>query len=100
AFAYPYGDYTENCRNILQKAGFICAVTTKGGRVFPGNDSLLLPRIRVVGGHDIYQFIGDISPGEPVMAGSWEAYYPDEINQNSVYDQDVGNDRDGGMSGQ
>ena len=100
AFAYPYGDYTENCRNILQKAGFICAVTTEGGRVFPGRDALLLPRTRVIGGQDLYQFIGSVSPGEPVMAGSWEAYYPDEIKQNEVYEQNAGNERNDGTSGQ
>lgn len=100
AFAYPYGDYTESCRNILQKAGFICAVTTKGGRVFPGHDALLLPRTRVIGGEGLSQFIGIVSPGEPVMAGSWEAYYPDEENENRVYEQNSGNDPNNGMNGQ
>lgn len=47
AFAYPYGDYTQQCRDIVEEAGFLCAVTTEGGKAKPGMDPLLLPRVRM-----------------------------------------------------
>ena len=50
AFAYPYGDYTQQCRDIVEEAGFLCAVTTEGGKAKPGMDPLLLPRVRMSNG--------------------------------------------------
>ena len=62
AFAYPYGDYTEGCRDIVEKAGFLCAVTTQYGKAYPGDDPLLLPRIRMSMGQSLESFRGMVSP--------------------------------------
>ena len=47
AFAYPFGDTNENTKQIVQDAGFKCAVTTNQGRVKPGDDPYLLNRQRM-----------------------------------------------------
>lgn len=56
AFAYPYGDYTEQCRDTVEAAGFLCAVTTQPGKAKPGMDPLLLPRVRMSMGQSLSQF--------------------------------------------
>ncbi len=62
AFAYPYGDYTQSCRDIVEAAGFSCAVTTEEGKARPGMDPLLLPRVRMSLGQTLehYQYL--VSP--------------------------------------
>ena len=62
AFAYPYGDYDERCRQMVEEAGFMCAMTTQYGKVYPGNDPLLLPRIRMVQGQSLDEFISKVEP--------------------------------------
>ena len=57
AFAYPYGDYTDSCVQIVKDAGFLCAVTTKYGRAYPGDNPLLLPRMRMSRGQSLEEFI-------------------------------------------
>lgn len=57
AFAYPYGDYTDECRTAVQDAGFICAVTTENRRAEVGDDPLLLPRVRMSLGQSLDSFI-------------------------------------------
>ena len=57
AFAYPYGDYTDDCRTAVQYAGFTCAVTTENRRAEPGDDPLLLPRVRMSLGQSLESFI-------------------------------------------
>lgn len=47
AFAYPFGDYNETAEEAVREAGFLCAFTTEYGKVAPGDDPLLLPRIRI-----------------------------------------------------
>ena len=56
AFAYPYGDYSESAKLMLQKAGFLCAVTTQPGWVHPGMDPYLLPRQRMSLGQTLDSF--------------------------------------------
>lgn len=56
AFAYPYGDYTDQCRDTVEAAGFLCAVTTEAGKARPGMDPLLLPRVRMSMGQSLSQF--------------------------------------------
>lgn len=58
AFAYPYGDYTDDCVNAVEGAGFLCAVTTEYERVYPGSNPLLLPRIRMLEGQSLDSFKG------------------------------------------
>ena len=62
AFAYPYGDYDERCRQMVEEAGFMCAMTTQYGKAYPGNDPLLLPRIRMVQGQSLDEFISKVEP--------------------------------------
>lgn len=56
AFAYPYGDYNDNCVEAVRDAGFKCAVTTEYGRAKPGDNPLLLPRIRMSRGQSLESF--------------------------------------------
>lgn len=62
AFAYPYGDYTQQCRDTVEQAGFLCAVTTEGGKAKPGMDPLLLPRVRMSMGQSLQQFQHMVAP--------------------------------------
>lgn len=64
AFAYPYGDYTDACRDYVEAAGFDCAVTTVYGKAYPGMDPMLLPRIRMNNDQTIEQFISMVAPPE------------------------------------
>lgn len=57
AFAYPYGDYTDDCRKAVEDAGFLCAVTTENRRAEVGDDPLLLPRVRMSQGQSLESFI-------------------------------------------
>ena len=49
AFAYPFGDYTDTCKEAVKKAGFLVAFTTNYGKIHPGDDPYLLSRVRVNG---------------------------------------------------
>ena len=60
AFAYPFGDYSESCENALRNAGVLCAVTTNYGKVYPGDDPLLLNRVRMNYGQSLENFINKI----------------------------------------
>jgi len=62
AFAYPYGDYNDSSKAMVEDAGFLCAVTTEYGRARPGNDPLLLPRMRMYNGQSLAAFIAMVSP--------------------------------------
>ena len=64
AFAYPFGDYTDACRNTVEKAGFKCAVTTVYGKAYPGMDPMLLPRVRMNNGQTLEQFESMVAPPE------------------------------------
>jgi len=57
AFAYPYGDYTDSCVQAVSDAGFLCAVTTEYGRAYPGDNPLVLPRMRMSHGQSLAEFI-------------------------------------------
>ncbi len=46
-FDYPYGHYSEEAVSGVKDAGFWLAFTTHYGRVKPGMDPLLLPRVRI-----------------------------------------------------
>ena len=43
-FAYPFGDFDEASVACVRDAGFACACTTQGGRVWRQNDPMRLPR--------------------------------------------------------
>ena len=56
AFAYPFGDYTDLCRQAVADAGFYVGVTTVNGKVYPGDDPYLLSRVRINLGNDLELF--------------------------------------------
>lgn len=56
AFAYPFGDYTQECERILEEAGFLCAVTTEAGKCYPGDDPYALRRVRMSGEQSLSSF--------------------------------------------
>ena len=60
AFAYPFGDYTEEGCAVLEKAGLLCAVTTENAKAFPGDNPYLLPRVRMLGTQTLDEFIAVI----------------------------------------
>lgn len=62
AFAYPYGDYNDRSRKMVEDAGFLCAVTTQYGKAKPGQDPLLLPRVRMSMGQSMSSFKNKVSP--------------------------------------
>ncbi|VVE55401.1 polysaccharide deacetylase [Pandoraea capi] len=47
AFCYPYGNVTRDVRDIVERAGYLHATTTRRGRVAPHDDPFLLPRVAV-----------------------------------------------------
>ncbi|HVW55343.1 MAG TPA: polysaccharide deacetylase family protein [Rhizobiaceae bacterium] len=44
SFCYPYGDVSNDVMDMVRKAGFSLATTTRKGRASSGDDPLLLPR--------------------------------------------------------
>ena len=56
AFAYPFGDYTDQCMQIIEDAGFLCAVTTVNGKIHPGDNPYELNRVRINLGTDLETF--------------------------------------------
>lgn len=44
AFCYPYGDVSDDVRQMVREAAYASATTTVRGRVRPRHDPLLLPR--------------------------------------------------------
>ena len=50
AFAYPFGDYTDDAMSATKEASILCSFTTEYGKVKKGADYTVLPRVRVSGG--------------------------------------------------
>lgn len=44
SFCYPYGNVSRNIRDMVAKADFQLATTTRKARAFASDDPLLLPR--------------------------------------------------------
>lgn len=55
-FCYPFGHYNDTAKKVLKDAGYKLAFTTKGGRVYPGQDKYALPRVRVSKGISLSAF--------------------------------------------
>jgi len=62
AFAYPYGDYNDHSRKMVEDSGFMIAVTTQYGKAYPGDDPMLLPRVRMSLGQSLDKFISMVAP--------------------------------------
>lgn len=56
AFAYPFGQYNEQAKQVLTDAGIKVAVTTKSGRAYKGSNKLELPRMRIMDGMSLDTF--------------------------------------------
>jgi peptidoglycan/xylan/chitin deacetylase (PgdA/CDA1 family) len=56
AFCYPCGAYDAEVVSCVQRAGYRCATTTRGGRARPGDDVFRLRRLGVNGG-GIWRFL-------------------------------------------
>ncbi|MDO4393748.1 MAG: polysaccharide deacetylase family protein [Bacillota bacterium] len=61
-FAYPYGDYNDSSLSMIKETGFLCAVTTQPGKAKPGDDPLLLPRVRMSLGQSLESFQKKVQP--------------------------------------
>jgi peptidoglycan/xylan/chitin deacetylase (PgdA/CDA1 family) len=55
-FAYPYGDYNENVKNLVEKAGFQGACITKTGIVKNNADFFELRRVAIRHNTDFFKF--------------------------------------------
>lgn len=62
AFAYPFGDYNDRSKDMVEAAGFLCAVTTEYNKAYPGDDPLLLPRVRMSKGQSLGRFKEMVAP--------------------------------------
>lgn len=62
AFAYPYGDYNDASKQMVEDSGFMCAVTTQPGKAYPGDDPMLLPRVRMSLGQSLASFKAKVQP--------------------------------------
>lgn len=60
AFAYPYGDTTEEAQAAIKQAGIKCAFTTNYGKVHVGDDPTCLDRVRVQGGASLSSYIASV----------------------------------------
>ncbi len=56
AFAYPFGDYNDQCLKVVEDAGFLCAFTTEYGKIYPGDNPMKLTRVRVNGSPSLKEF--------------------------------------------
>jgi peptidoglycan/xylan/chitin deacetylase (PgdA/CDA1 family) len=46
-FAYPYGEWNQRVRDMVQQAGYEVACTTVRAAALPGDDPMALPRINI-----------------------------------------------------
>ena len=60
AFAYPFGDYTDDAKMAVDEAGILCSFTTEYGKVKKGSDPRILPRVRVSGGNKLTAWIASL----------------------------------------
>ncbi|MBQ9043041.1 MAG: DUF5011 domain-containing protein [Eggerthellaceae bacterium] len=56
AFAYPFGDVSDTAKEALDRAGYLCAVTTENDQAHVGDDYSRIPRVRVFGGNSLDSF--------------------------------------------
>ncbi|HAU31526.1 MAG: Polysaccharide deacetylase [Desulfotomaculum sp. 46_296] len=60
AFAYPYGHYNSQLKEIVRKSGYTIAVTTDQGLVTPESDPYAIKRVRITGNYDLRKFINEL----------------------------------------
>lgn len=64
-FSYPSGKYDADVLAAVAAAGYRSAVTVRGGIYSPGDDPLLLSRVRVYGGMSLSAFADAIGEAAP-----------------------------------
>ena len=64
--AYPFGSYSDTARRLAVEAGYVTACTVREGRVQPNDDLLALPRVPVVGGEGLPDFVSRLYTAHPV----------------------------------
>ena len=57
AFAYPFGDVTDDGRAAVRDTGILCAFTTQNSWAHVGDDVTALPRVRISGEYSLDSFI-------------------------------------------
>jgi peptidoglycan/xylan/chitin deacetylase (PgdA/CDA1 family) len=67
SFAYPFGDYDDECIDVAAEAGFSVACTVEPRAVRPGDTCLRLPRV-TVGDWDGGRFADYLAVGFPEVA--------------------------------
>jgi peptidoglycan/xylan/chitin deacetylase (PgdA/CDA1 family) len=53
SFCYPYGDYADNTPDVVRKAGYLGACTTKSGLATARKSLFLLPRVKISHSDDV-----------------------------------------------
>lgn len=56
-FCYPFGHYNDTSIQALKDSSYALAFTTREGRVYPGANKFVLPRIRISKGISLSSFI-------------------------------------------
>jgi peptidoglycan/xylan/chitin deacetylase (PgdA/CDA1 family) len=64
--AYPFGSHTATVRSIAAEAGYATACTVREARATPGDDRLALPRVPVLGGESLADFVSRLYTLHPV----------------------------------
>jgi peptidoglycan/xylan/chitin deacetylase (PgdA/CDA1 family) len=72
AFAYPYGQFDDDARRVVEGAGYRSACSTRSGFNGPEVDRYLLRRIEVYGRDTLWQFRQKLKFG----ANDVSAFYP------------------------
>ena len=57
AFAYPFGDVTDDGRAAVAEAGILCAFTTENAWAHVGDDVTALPRVRISGEYELAGYV-------------------------------------------
>ena len=57
AFAYPFGDVTDDGRAAVRDTGILCAFTMQNSWAHVGDDITALPRVRISGEYSLDSFI-------------------------------------------
>ncbi len=57
AFAYPFGDTTEDGQQAMNDAGVLCAFTTKNDWCYIGDDTTALNRVRISSEYSFESFV-------------------------------------------
>jgi peptidoglycan/xylan/chitin deacetylase (PgdA/CDA1 family) len=55
-FAYPYGLFNDQIRELVMEAGYLCACSTRAGFNRQGEDPFLLRRIDIYGTDNLWRF--------------------------------------------